>query len=203
VEWSLTHPFHGFTTISYSGEKRREKGSWPAISGLFKLDDQNKWVLVVNDATPTAAAAWQALAAHSGVDLGGPCGGVKFSLDGSLTAVLNNAVYYEISAVTLAINSSLRPQTFAGVEQDNYYFDFYLANVNTGDQMRVSLPCGLGDVLVVDCDARVITLNGINTGIEPIGDWLTGELGSNTYRFTDAGTTNVVGSVEITDKRIL
>ena len=104
----------------------------------------------------------------------------------------------------MALDSANTPTTTIVTEQGNYSLDALIENLATGESIQVTLDMELNQDLEIDTDLKTVTYlkDGSNqfkavslTG-GPRLDWLKLLPGSNTLRYTQAGTTGVVFDIE-------
>lgn len=189
IQWSLMHPF-GITTVSWSGEKYRYAAQWPVTAILQKGILGYYWLTVANEATPSAVQTWEALAAHAAVALGATYKYLRFYMYGSLAALADNSACLEISDFTAVLTDT--PTVAPQAVNDNYHYDITLTNTTNGDVMRIVGPGAVGDVLTIDCENKIVSFasGGLAQSLVS-GDWIELEVGNNTMRYDEVGTTDV------------
>lgn len=170
--WIFNHPC-GITTVSASGQKRRQGVTFPAVAGLRvpqrvavttiippkkkggtatkKVTYVTKLISIWNDASPAAAGAWESLAAHSAVALGATYPEIGFYFNGSIGANDDYAAI-EYDNVTVVPDSSTLPLCWFGSELVNNYADFKLTNNTTNQWVSVRTLCAVNDTVIVDTE---------------------------------------------------
>jgi hypothetical protein len=196
ITWTLYVPA-GVTTITMSGDKRRESASWP-VATLEASTDGRAWKVIWTEATPSSAAAWQSWSAHSGVALGATYYYLRLHFKGSLAASANNAAYSECQAATLALDSSKCPTIALSAKISNYYLDCTITNETTGESISIDGNLPIDKTLTIDCLSRTMTLDDGTNVLRWLtakntarAQWLDLQPGNNTLRFDDTGTTDV------------
>lgn len=196
LTWTFFHP-GGITHIAAAGEKYRGAAFWPDVIGIQKSNDGKTWAWVRSEPKPATAATWEAwsIAATS---LGGSYKYVRFITKGSGPGVSGSGCYYEVTDVTLTLDSTHTPVVTDGAAAGNYHMDGVLTNVTTGAWMRIAATLAAGQILTVDCDRKRVTLSD---GSEPMAapelddesreDWFPMPPGSNTLRWDEAGVTSM------------
>lgn len=196
MEWLLHQPVC-VTTVTVTGQKRKESITWPATMAFQKSVNGTSWVSVWNEAAPASPGVWGALSAHSGVALGGNYPYLRFFASGSIAAVLNNAIYHEVQIITLTLASGNVPGGSLQAAVDNYYLDATMTNTTTGDALKIALSMAAGETITIDCEQKT-AVRGDGTPIEDAlgwnskrAAWFDLQKGSNLLQFDDAGTTDV------------
>lgn len=210
-EIKLHHPA-GITTVTVTGKKRRESSAWITFKMQVSLDGI-VWTDVFTEDAPSTTATYEALDTHSSVATGGNYPYVRFLANGSVPSIANNANYFEIAGGTYAVNSSYIPQVaFATSASNGYYVDATFSITETGESFRLAGAAKTGDVIVVDCDAETITLNGHEGGIgitfnTPRDEWLdlpsNDQSGTCTLVYTETGVTDVDIDIDWEHRAIL
>jgi hypothetical protein len=195
VEWRLNHPA-GVIQASSSGAKYRQSGSFPAVTALQRSLDGRKWTTVWNEASPTAAAAWETWQ-RSAAALGGSYPQVRFALDGAIGAAAGNCAHFEVHSLTLKLDETGIPQVSLGAEQQNYYLlAATLRNQTSGKALRIQYLAGLNQPLVIDCARRAAEYQGANAlaGVALDSnrpDWLDLLPGENILIYEEEGVSSV------------
>ena len=196
ISWDLYHPA-GVTAVTASGEKYRFTSKWPYARLKKNISgSSNKWVTVWTDATPTALQTWEDLAAHSAVALSSTYYYLKFEFSGTVGATADSVNYYEIDAVTLALDSSNVPQGQFNAPQSNYHIQAVITNVTSGDWIKVTTGMELNTTLTIDCLNKLVYLVD-NSPVANVTfssvrkDWLPLAPGVNQLKFEDVGTAGV------------
>lgn len=207
----LYHPA-GFTTVTLTGYKRRESTGWMTFKFQKSLNGVT-WTDVFTEATPASAASWTALSSHSSVALSGNYPLVRWYATGSVTALANNANYLEFAGGTYAINSSNILQVAFSTSASNAYFlDVTISVTETGESIRLVGAAKTSSVVVVDCDAETITLDGHESGIAVYwntvrDDWLNlpspEQSATCTLVYTETGVVSVTMGVAWEHRSIL
>ncbi len=230
--WLTNHPA-GFTTVSASGKKRRQGTTFPSIAGLRvpqlvavvtsvpkrkkKKASQTvsyvtKLVSVWNDASPSAAGAWEALAAHSAVALGATYPEIGLYIEGSIGATDEYAAI-EYDSITLVPDSNYLPLIWFGSEIANNHADFRLTNVTTSQWLEVHVRCGVNDTVVVDTSLMKCYLESDPSSGIPIklddesrAEWLpldpTLNSGVNQLKYEETGVVAVTLTTEWTARAL-
>lgn len=105
--------------------------------------------------------------------------------------------WIEAADVTITINSDYRPVAAPGSAQNIYQLDCILENETTGQQLRLATMMTFTETLIVDTDARTITLNDGSGRLSAKSadsiriEWLPLAPGSNVLTFSDSGTTGI------------
>lgn len=164
--WQLSHPA-GFTTVTLSGQKRRLSTDWPATMAFQKSTDGKTWVTVWNEATPAASGSFGALTAHSGVALGtGVWRHVRLYGAGSLKGLAGNEADLEAADTTMVITTANVLQcTLSPSTENTYYLDASVSVNETGESFTLTGMAKVGAVIVVDCNAETLTVDGVEGGI--------------------------------------
>jgi hypothetical protein len=207
----LYHPA-GFTTVTLTGNKRRESTDWMSFK-LQKSLNGIAWTDVFTEAAPASSGIWTALASHSGVSLAGNYLLIRWYASGSVAAVANNANYLEFAGGTYAINSaSVLQVAFATSAGNAYFLDATISITETGESIRVYGAAKSGGVVVVDCDAETVTLDGNQGGIAVYwntvrDDWLNlpspEQSATCTLVYTETGVASVTVGLEWEHRSIL
>lgn len=160
--WQLYHP-GGFTTATASGSKRRLSTDWPATMAFQKSADGKTWITVWNEATPSSSGSFGALTSHSGVSLGaGTWRYVRFYGNGSLKATVGNEADMEAADTTMVITSaSVLQQAVTTTPENTYYLDATLTVDETDEAFTLKGVAAVGSVIVVNCDAETLTVDGV------------------------------------------
>lgn len=199
LQWTLTHPA-GITSVTVSGEKYRLHADtgWPVMVALRKSNDGKTWTTVANEATPTAAAAWQALTTVTGVlALGGTYSSVGFFMQGTVKAKDDTYAAVEFDSITLALDTNGIPLVSFGAENTVEFHDFQILNNTTNQWLSFTFPGDINNNLFIDTEnllAYVVeTAETIVIALddESRADWLPFDPkqggGSNTIQVISAG----------------
>ena len=150
IAWVMSCPGL-ISSISATGRKYRSHTQWPATKA-FKLDrsnDQKTWYEVWNEATPTAAATWQAVT-KAGQAITPNMAFVGLFCSGRMPAVADIQAMAEILTCTVAfVSGNLPVGTLLG-EKTNYLLDVVITNeafrrcdpVDLSDAVGCSDGCG-------------------------------------------------------------
>ncbi len=130
-----------------------------------------------------------------------------FGLDTSATSLISSLNYtsatltstptvggtapYQLPIFTITIDALTGDGDYIQIANDN----------NTQEMLLYGLGLEAGDVLVIDCVNRVVTLNG--TEVDYYGTYLVLEPGANSITYTDGFTTRTVDIVAEYTKRYL
>ncbi len=198
MAWDLYHPAGG-TQVIYSGETYSATNSYPKYRRLQKSNSGEKYTDVSNIATP-APGTWTNFSGT--VALGGTYNRFRWNLYGGLTAVTDNAAYFEVNDFTLPLQSANVPVVTMRDQQNNYRIDMTIENVTTGESIDIDWTTGLGKYLFIDCQNNQAydndDLTPANSAITPNSQrdyWLKLLPGVNEIVITEEGLTDV--SVEI------
>lgn len=195
IEWNLFNPAT-FTAITVTGEKYRALTNWPNARFMASKDGKT-WLTIFTDSTPSAAAAWEALAAHSAVAIAAGNKFIKFSFSGTIGATAGNYSAYEIEALTLTVESTAIPQGSLGSEESMYYLDAVITNTTSGEWIRIRTSCNIDDEIIIDATTKEAYLTKDNSKVGLLEkstvrkDWLNLAVGANTISFVDVGTAGV------------
>lgn len=195
VDWVLYNPAT-MTEITLTGEKYRANTHWPASAKFYKSTDGKKWDVVWTEATPSAAATWEALASHSAVSLGTGSKYIKMSFSGTVGATAGNYAAHEIEAATVTLASANVPQgIFVDPAEDIYYLNCTITNNTTGEWMTVVASLLLDTPLVVNCEDKLAYTDNLvpitsMTFSSIRKDWLNVS-GTTELQFDDTGTAGV------------
>lgn len=195
LQWILYHPA-GFTNVLYSGEKyAADIAVFPAVAGAQVLEGNAAWVTKYTEATPLVAAVWEAFGPRS-VALGGTYTNLRFALDGTINAVVNNLALIQFNTVTLTIDSTYLPSISIRAETAINFFESRLTNNTTGEFIEFSAPCPLNTALTIDCEAKKAYLadgGRVNVLLSSNRtEWLSlQESAANTLQWDDAGTAGI------------
>jgi len=205
--WVLAHPA-GFTTVTASGKKRRQGPTFPVIAGLrvyqnVRVKKKGKYSYVSqltsiwNEASPSAAGAWEALASHSAVALGATYPSIGLYLTGSIGANDEYAAV-EYDSITLALDSNYTPLFWFGSENNNNHADFRITNNTTGEWLEVHTACPLNDQVIIDVDNLLCYLESDSSQGIPItlddesrAEWLRLTPSANELKYTESGVNAV------------
>jgi len=197
IEWRIYSPA-GFTTVSLSGYKYRSSANWPALATVQRSNDGYTWGNAwATEASPSAAATWEALSDHSAVSLGATYNHLRVVFSGSLGASANNAAYFEGTDVTLVPDSNFIPVQSMSSEISNYHLQAKITNNDTGEYIQLAYGMDLNTDLTVNCDEKTVTFED---GSKPLaaltlssvrGEWLDLDPGTPELQFDDAGTAGV------------
>lgn len=195
IDWTLFNPA-GITHITATGEKYRSGVTWPSSCRLEKSTNGSSWATVWTEATPAAAAGWEALSAHSAVALGAGQKYVRVRFSGALGATADMYAAHEIEAATLTLESTTIPQCAFHTDESCYFIDAIITNNTSGEWLRVTTSMPLNTALTIDCENKKAYLAD-NSPVAKISfssvrkDWLNLAVGSNTLLFTDEGSTGL------------
>lgn len=203
VEWSFYHPAT-ITHVTASGEQYRATTNWPNAQ-LLKSKDGKRWTVVWTDSTPDAAATWEALDAHSAVELSSGYPYIKFSLSGRIGPTADNEVHYEIEGATLTLSSSGVPQGTLLTAEACYYMDATVTNNTTGEWLNFITSTALNKKITIDCENKIAYLEDgtpiTNLAFSSVRrDWLNLNVGANELQFDDTGTGSIDGDVYWRDR---
>lgn len=113
------------------------------------------------------------------------------------SSTVDHLGYFQAADCTITVASATRPVIAAGAAQNIYQLDCVIENEATDQQLMLTTMMTLGETLIVDTDARTITL-GDGSGrlsaksLDTVRiEWLPLTPGSNVLTFTDAGTTGL------------
>jgi hypothetical protein len=156
VRWQFYNPL-GIYQASASGYKYREKTNWATRANLGKSKGSSSyefgWAV---EATPTTAATWQAWS-QSNVSMGGSYTNLQYRFAGSLSAIEDNAIYYQVDSMTLKFTTANVPTVSLASETTNaQLLDAKLTNLSTGDWISININLGLGDYIYVDTDLKEV-----------------------------------------------
>jgi len=212
AQWMMYHPA-GFTHITASGKKRRLTANWPTFA-LYKSANGSTLTAIYTEATPASAGSFVALSSHSNIALGtGSWLYLIFRGTGSLGAILNNEADKEISDFTGTITSAnVIQNAFATTPENSYYLDAVIGITETGETIRLRGTCKVGSVIVIDCDAETLTVDGNESGVDI--DWNSIRLGwldlpspkqssTCTLYYIEEGVADVEMDVEHEDRNTL
>lgn len=192
IDWVIYNPAT-FTEITATGEKYRVTTNWPANAKLYKSANGSTWVAVWTEATPSAAATWEALASHSAVSLSTGYKYLMFRFNGSVGATADNYAALEVEGATLTLSSSYVPQGSFNAAEGCYYVDGIITNNTSGEWLRFVTSTTLNTAITIDCENKKAYLadNSPVTKIELSTvrkDWLNLSVGTNELKFDDTGT---------------
>lgn len=207
---SLYHPA-GFTTVTVTGKKKRVSTYWGSFIFQKSLNGTT-YANVFTEATPASAGAYVALSSHSGVSLSGNFPYIRWYGSAVVTGSVGNANYLETEGGIYPINSSnVLQSAFATSAEDAYGLDAVISLTETGESFRLRGPAKVGSVIVVNCDAETITLDGSEGGINITfntsrDDWLNApssyQSSTCTLVYTETGVANVDIDVYWEDRMI-
>jgi len=193
IEWNLYTPAT-LTEITATGQKYRAGTNWPTGAKFLKSVNGINWTTVWTEATPAAAAGWEALTAHSAVSIGSGYPYVKFSFSGSIGATASNYAALEVEAATMTLASATIPQCiFTPAEEACYFIDAKITNNTSGEWIRVTTSMLLSTALTIDCENKKV-YTADNTPVGKIEwssnrkDWLNLSPLNNTLQFDDTGS---------------
>jgi len=202
IEWRLFCPI-GITSVTTTGQKRRESSDWPAKVELQKSTDGVTWVQVWNEATPAGAASWGSITNTGASALSATYQYIRYHMYGSIKATANDAAYLEIQAVTMALASGNVPGGTLQARVSNYTLAATMTNTYTGDAMSINLESFVGDVITIDCGAQTATRADGTSVVNALSwnssrdTWLDIAAGptltpvGNIFQYDDPGTNNV------------
>lgn len=124
--WELYNPAT-YTTLTWTGKKYRYSTDWTATMAV-KKSTGSKFVVVANEATPSALQTWEALSTHSSVALGTGNKIIRLEISGTVKAVADNMCALEIGYLTAVLESTLVPLISLGSEATNNYEEFRITN---------------------------------------------------------------------------
>lgn len=209
--WQLYCPC-GITQISSNGEKFRISTTWPVLAGLDRSINGINWINVWKETTPVTGSSWTAWNRANAALTGNPPY-VRFVFSGSIAAVANNQVNFEILEVTLDLLSTQVPVITITPEETNYQLDMEIKNNRTGESFAVSYPMKLNKTLTIDTNKKTVLYEGALVRYIPKFssdrlNWL--QLlpgnnamlttGANELEYTAVGTGNVTIVTETQDR---
>lgn len=197
LRWSISNPV-GITAVTSAGKKYRYATSFPSKAHLeARVQVASKWKTIEawNEASPSSAQTWESWT-HTGSALSTAASDVDFEFDGSVNGSASNAAHFEVTSVTLTLNSSNVP-TITAIssvpEQTNYNLTARITNSANSKFIDIAYAMPLNKSIVVDTDAKTVIYDGATGALaaltvpETRQDWLPLEPGvSNVLTFDDA-----------------
>lgn len=204
LAWIFSHPAT-ITTVLYSGDKYMTD-SWPAIAGLQYMQTGAVWFTANNQTEPAVTYSWESFGPTT-VSLASPYPStIRLAIDGLLSSVISAMALLQGDTITTTFSSANLPTITVGAEAAAYYFDLTLTNNTTGEYIVLKLPCGLNEVVTIDCETKEAYLSdGSRVAVTLSTDraeWLDLSPGSNTLLYTDAGTNAVTVHVITRDRTL-
>jgi len=196
LEWRLHHPA-GFTEISASGEKKRTTANW--INVLIQRGaTPTRWTTVVTETTPVSQGSWTAWSRTGQAITFGPLY-LRFWMNGSLSALADNQVHFEVGAVTVKMTAASCPKIVRGTTTANFWLEATITHEESGRAITVQCPMVIGKTLMLDSDQKIATYEGVGAlgalRLSSVRDeWLPLHPGVNTLIYTaeNVGTVQVV-----------
>jgi hypothetical protein len=190
----------GLSTITATGQKRRNVSGWPATVGLQRSPNGVDWYGVWSEATPAVRSTWENWSSHSAVSLGSGTKFIRFIVKGSGPARANARQMSEALTCTVAINSGNLPTGSLLGETSNYPLEIVIANAANGDSIELDFLMRLDKTFDIDGEAGTVEYDGVNAhGAMSLDDesrsvWIRLPVGSNAISFTgaDVGTISAV-----------
>lgn len=205
LAWDLYHP-GGITEVTVSGYKYRAGVSWP-LAQCLRSNDGKVWTAVWTDATPSAAANWEALAAHAAVALGATYKYLRFQLNGAVSAAADNLAAVEYDDLTVVPDSTKVPYIALGAETGNYHLQARLTNNGTGEWIQLDQAMSLNHTLEVDTEEQTVTYDdgtnchaALSMDDESRLEWLELAPGSVTLQFDDPSTAGLTLDIYYREK---
>jgi hypothetical protein len=209
--WQLYNPC-GIVNAAWSGGKiRGDLATYVSnnvsmrywVRGASWWENQHRWALAINPLpavnTWYTQAGWGAFAPSG---FGNAAASPWSAADWILLARYAEASYFEVSGVTVTLNSAETPLVTVGAQQGNYSLTPTLANTTTGEALTVTYTMDVDANLRVNTDLRTVTDLADGSGqFQAVSldsarrQWLRLLPGNNTLRWTDAGTNGVTVTV--------
>jgi hypothetical protein len=130
-------------------------------------------------------------------------------LHGGVAAVADGWANMEVLTCTVTLTAANVPTCTLGAETTNYPTNCSLVNSLTGDKIYIKTPMLVNTEIVIDTDARTVTVNGkANYGIMTLSsvrnEWFPLTAGSdNKITFNNPGTGNVTLTIVHSDRATL
>lgn len=153
VVWSFYHP-GGFTSITPAGNYYRDTGvTWPSATMQVSTNGST-WITKSTVSSPTAAT-WTAWTPGA-ISLGATYNYVRFIMTGPIAAGAGPAgtgleADWEITSVTLALDSTKVPQVTLKASQSAYEFNFTLTNTDSSEALGFNHAGSLNKAVEIDC----------------------------------------------------
>lgn len=203
IAWNMSHPA-GITAVTMTtGSKYRYSTSWPATAGLWYVSPSTRlWTQFVNEATPSSAQSWTALASTDYAAFGATYNDIKLMLSGTIQAVANSYAALEYDTITLTLDSANTPNATPNAEAGSYRTNAKITNSTTGEWITIDFNGATNKTLTVDCDAKTITYQDGTNARAALGfssvrrEWLDLNVGSNTLQWDETGVAGVTVGIE-------
>ena len=165
---------------------------WDWQVALRSSPDGESWAVEDTLADPAAFDSWQ----NWSMDETPPAGTTYASLFVYVRDAYGGSEDYEVhvEVADAVVTLDAYPVEVAGDEQANYPLDLTIENQATGQSVRLTLGMAIGEVLVLDTDAKLIAradgsqLPNAIVKDTPRRDWLPLQPGVNPISLADAGT---------------
>ncbi len=205
MEWRLFHPV-GMTTVVCNGWKRRQLATSSGMPALISLQYSPNGSTFYNapnwpEAASGSANAWTPwpVVGSRASALGGTYRVIRFTMQGVVGAYSHNESDFEVTAVTVTIDSTKTPVVAFFGEIGGYELNCVLMNVTTNQSLAIHKVMEVNAKLIIDTDAKLVTYDpddsnwiGALTPDQPRFDWLKLLPGvANQLLFADPNTGNV------------
>jgi len=197
LAWMLYHPAI-ITTVTTTADKYKAFSTtlWPKVVSLESSLDGRRWFFEWTEATPGSAGSPVTITHTSAETLIANSRYIRYHLLGSINALVDNVVRFEIHSVTLILTSANVIQVGMSGEQANYQFAVEIRNNTTGESLFIDYPVAEDETLIVNSDGMEATYKGMNA-LRGISwdrirtDWLRLEPGENELQYFADPTSDV------------
>lgn len=199
----IYHPA-GITNANFqTGEKWADNVShWDAI--LESSPDGQTWSTEYSIPAPSLASTWEIWSRNEALNSGARY--AALTIKGSNLLWRNR--YVESSRVTVTLDSAYTPTVTVNAEQGNYRLNADIENETTGEVIHLDFNMSLNQDLEVNTDDKTVIyladdsnqFQALTIAGGPRRDWLPLAVGSNTLKFTDAGTAGVTIDIEYEER---
>lgn len=207
IWWKIDNPCL-ISSVTANG-KTYKTSDWIAggLCGLFYMVG-SKWKSKWTQSGPGSASSWTAWS-KSIVSFSPAVRTIAFQFHGSIKAMVNNLVAFEVSGVTLTLNASAvpTPSMSAGTFEGLSLLDMKLTNTTTGKYISLNRQIALDNTAVLDMENHSAyikeTLEPIISGVKKDanrGTWLPIIGGSNTITYEDTGNTGTTLTLKWYDR---
>lgn len=153
----------GFSETTMTGRKYRSASRWMPKAALQRSVDGQTWIDVWNEATPTAAGAFENWATHSAVSIPNTTKFLRLVVVG-IFSKLPNGAYAMTEALTGTIKfySTNLPTATLLSRTSSYPLDLVLTNNANSDAVTLKYPMIYNKALLVNGETNAITFDAVN-----------------------------------------